>query len=71
MYNWAPGEMLYVMECSGDTSTKKGKMMRYVLRYLNGDDITLEDVGLDRNEMTNEDYDFIANEIYKRSPSYI
>lgn len=71
MYNWAPGEMLYAMECNGDLLTKKGKMMRYILRYLNGDDITLEDVGLDTNEMTNEDYDFISNEIYKRSPSYL
>lgn len=72
MYNWQPGEMLYAMECAGDIpNTKKGKMMRYVLRYLEGDDITFEDVGLDRNEMTNEDYDFITNEIYKRSPSYI
>ena len=71
MYNWAPGEMLYVMECNGEILTKKGKMMRYILRYLNGDDITLEDVGLDSNEMTNEDYDFISNEIYKRSPSYL
>lgn len=71
MYNWAPGEMLYAMECNGDLLTKKGKMMRYVLRYLVGDDITLEDVGLDQNEMTNEDYDFIRNEIYKRSPSYL
>lgn len=71
MYNWQPGEMLYAMECNGDLLTKKGKMMRYVLRYLEGDNITFEDVGLDRNEMTNEDYDFIANEIYKRSPSYI
>lgn len=71
MYNWAPGEMLYAMECNGDLLTKKGKMMRYILRYLNGDDITLEDVGLDQNEMTNEDYDFISNEIYKRSPSYL
>lgn len=71
MYNWAPGEMLYAMECNGDLLTKKGKMMRYILRYLNGDDITLEDVGLDLNEMTNEDYDFISNEIYKRSPSYL
>lgn len=72
MYNWQPGEMLYAMECVGDIpNTKKGKMMRYVLRYLEGDDITFEDVGLDRNEMTNEDYDFITNEIYKRSPSYI
>lgn len=71
MYNWAPGEMLYAMECNGDLLMKKGKMMRYILRYLNGDDITLEDVGLDTNEMTNEDYDFISNEIYKRSPSYL
>ena len=71
MYNWAPGEMLYAMECNGDLLTKKGKMMRYILRYLDGDDITLEDVGLDLNEMTNEDYDFISNEIYKRSPSYL
>lgn len=71
MYNWAPGEMLYAMECNGDLLTKKGKMMRYILRYLDGDDITLEDVGLDRDEMTNEDYDFISNEIYKRSPSYL
>ena len=71
MYNWAPGEMLYAMECNGDLLTKKGKMMRYILHYLNGDDITLEDVGLDQNEMTNEDYDFISNEIYKRSPSYL
>ena len=71
MYNWAPGEMLYAMECNGDLLTKKGKMMRYILRYLNGDDITLEDVGLDQSEMTNEDYDFISNEIYKRSPSYL
>ena len=71
MYNWAPGEMLYAMECNGDLLTKKGKMMRFILRYLNGDDITLEDVGLDLNEMTNEDYDFISNEIYKRSPSYL
>lgn len=62
---------LYMLECNGDIPTKKGKMMRYVLRYLEGDDITFEDVGLDRNEMTNEDYDFITNEIYKRSPSYI
>lgn len=71
MYNWAPGEMLYAMECNGDLLTKKGKMMRFILRYLDGDDITLEDVGLDRDEMTNEDYDFISNEIYKRSPSYL
>ena len=71
MYNWAPGEMLYAIECNGDLLTKKGKMMRYILRYLNGDDITLEDVGLDQSEMTNEDYDFISNEIYKRSPSYL
>lgn len=71
MYNWAPGEMLYAMECNGDLLTKKGKMMRFILRYLDGDDITLEDVGLDQNEMTNEDYDFISNEIYKRSPSYL
>lgn len=71
MYNWAPGEMLYAMECNGDLLTKKGKMMRYILRYLDGDDITLEDVGLYPNEMTNEDYDFISNEIYKRSPSYL
>lgn len=71
MYNWAPGEMLYAMECNGDTLTEKGKMMRYVLRYLNGDDITLEDVGLDESKMTNEDYDFIREEIYKRSPSYL
>lgn len=71
MYNWAPGEMLYAMECNGDLLTKKGKMMRFILRYLDGDDITLEDVGLDQSEMTNEDYDFISNEIYKRSPSYL
>ena len=71
MYNWAPGEMLYAMECNGDLLTKKGKMMRFILRYLDGNDITLEDVGLDRDEMTNEDYDFISNEIYKRSPSYL
>ena len=71
MYNWAPGEMLYAMECNGDLLTKKGKMMRFILRYLDGDDITLEDVGLDRDEMTNEDYDFTSNEIYKRSPSYL
>ena len=62
---------LYMLECNGEILTKKGKMMRYILRYLNGDNITLEDVGLDRNEMTNEDYDFISNEIYKRSPSYL
>ena len=62
---------LYMLECNGEILTKKGKMMRYILRYLNGDDITLEDVGLDLNEMTNEDYDFISNEIYKRSPSYL
>lgn len=62
---------LYMLECNGEILTKKGKMMRYILRYLNGDDITLEDVGLDQSEMTNEDYDFISNEIYKRSPSYL
>lgn len=62
---------LYMLECNGEILTKKGKMMRYILRYLDGDDITLEDVGLDRDEMTNEDYDFISNEIYKRSPSYL
>ena len=62
---------LYMLECNGEILTKKGKMMRYILRYLNGDDITLEDVGLDLNEMTNEDYDFISNEIYKRSSSYL
>ena len=44
MYNWAPGEMLYAMECNGDLLTKKGKMMRFILRYLDGDDITLEDL---------------------------
>lgn len=71
MYNWTPGEMLFAMECNGDLLTKKGKMMRYILRYLNGDDITLEDVGLDPNEMMNEDYDFISNEIYKHSPFYL
>ena len=62
---------LYMLECNGEILTKKGKMMRYILRYLNGDDITLEDVGLDLNEMTNEDYEFISNEIYKRSSSYL
>ena len=34
MYNWAPGEMLFAMECNGDLLTRKGKLMRFVLRAL-------------------------------------
>jgi hypothetical protein len=71
MYNWQPGEMLFAMECCGDLLTKKGKMMRFILRYLEGDDITFEDVGLDPNELSWEDREFIEDEIRRRSPSYV
>lgn len=71
MYNWQPGEMLFAMECCGDLLTKKGKMMRFILRYLEGDDITFEDVGLDPNELSWEDRKFIENEIRRCSPSYV
>lgn len=78
MYNWAPGEMLFAMECVGDTLTRKGKLMRFVLRALedgfdcyNEETAVLEECGLDRETMTEEDWAFIRKEFRERSPSYI
>ncbi len=79
MYNWAPGEMLFAMECSGDLPTHKGKLMRFVLRALeNGffscyeeETKVLEECGLDRETMTEEDWAFIHDQVWERSPSYI
>ena len=79
MYNWAPGEMLFAMECVGATDTRKGKLTRFVLRALengffgcyNEETAVLEECGLDRETMTEEDWAFIHEEIRARSPSYI
>lgn len=76
MYNWAPGEMLFAMECNGDLLTHKGKLMRFVLCYLeDGDhiqDIDLfEQCGLNYEELSEDDMEFIRREIRARSPSYI
>ena len=78
MYNWAPGEMLFAMECNGDLLTHKGKLMRFVLRALedgfdcyNEETAVLEECGLDRETMTEEDWAFIRKEFRERSPSYI
>ena len=75
MYNWQPGEMLFAMECCGDLLTLKGKMMRFVLRYLEGDtdDVPglLSECDLSMDELTEANWEFIENEIRSRSPSYI
>ena len=76
MYNWAPGEMLFAMECNGDLLTHKGKLMRFVLRYLeDGDHVQdidlLEQCGLNYEELSEDDMEFIRREIRARSPSYI
>ena len=79
MYNWAPGEMLFAMECCGDLPTHRGKLMRFVLRALEDgffgcyheETAVLEECGLDREAMTEEDWAFINKEIRARSPSYI
>lgn len=78
MYNWAPGEMLFAMECCGDLLTHEGKLMRFVLRALedgfgcyNEETAVLKECGLDRETMTEEDWAFIHKEFRERSPSYI
>lgn len=76
MYNWAPGEMLFAMECCGDLLTHKGKLMRFVLRYLeDGDHIQdidlLKQCGLNYEELSEDDMEFIRKEIRERSPNYI
>ena len=78
MYNWAPGEMLFAMECCGDLPTHRGKLMRFVLRALEGgfscyseETAVLEECGLNRETMTEEDWAFIHKEFRERSPSYI
>ena len=70
--------MLFAMECNGDLLTRKGKLMRFVLRALEGgfgcyneETAVLEECGLDRETMTEEDWAFIRKEFRERSPSYI
>ena len=76
MYNWAPGEMLFAMECNGDLLTHKGKLMHFILRYLKDgnhiQDIDLfEQCGLNYEELSEDDMEFIRREIRERSPNYI
>lgn len=71
MYKIGDPYFLYMAECEGYIDTKKGKMMWFILRYLEGDNITLEDAGLDYNELSWEDLEFIEDEIRRRSPSYV
>ena len=67
---------MYILENEGMVDTHKGKLMRFVLRYLeDGDHIQdidlLEQCGLNYEELNEDDMEFIRKEIRARSPSYI
>ena len=69
---------MYMLENEGMVDTHKGKLMRFVLRALedgfdcyNEETAVLEEYGLDRETMTEEDWAFIRKEFRERSPSYI
>ena len=69
---------MYMLENEGMVDTHKGKLMRFVLRALedgfdcyNEETAVLEECGLDRETMTEEDWAFIRKEFRERSPSYI
>lgn len=67
---------MYMLENEGMVDTHKGKLMRFVLRYLeDGDhiqDIDLfEQCGLNYEELSEDDMEFIRKEIRARSPNYI
>ena len=70
---------MYMLENEGMVDTRKGKLMRFVLRALedgffgcyNEETAVLEECGLDRETMTEEDWAFINKEIREWSPSYI
>ena len=67
---------MYMLENEGMVDTHKGKLMRFVLRYLeDGDHIQdidlLEQCGLNYEELSEDDMEFIRKEIRERSPSYI
>lgn len=67
---------MYMLENEGMVDTHKGKLMRFVLRYLeDGDHIQdidlLEQCGLNYEELSEDDMEFIRREVRARSPSYI
>lgn len=67
---------MYMLENEGMVDTHKGKLMRFVLRYLeDGDHIQdidlLEQCGLNYEELSEDDMEFIRKEIRARSPNYI
>ena len=71
MYNWAPGEMLYAMECAGDLPTRTGKINKFILDYLQDKDNGIESLIAELDGLNMKEVDYINQEIQSRSPRYV